>query len=193
MGLTTVVEPAVEPVTLADATVHLRIPDTREDSRLPDILASVRQEAESLCGRQFITATFDLTLDAFPAWIDVPKPPLQSVTSITYVDTAGATQTLATSAYTVDTKHARARIVPAYGTVWPTVRDQINAVTVRFVAGYGNAGTACPAWVRHAIKLLLEDAFYGPEFAKKARERALSMLAARKLREVQRVYNRVVD
>ena len=79
----------------------------------------------------------------------VPKPPLQSITSITYVDEDGATQTLATSVYSVDAPTgptcARGRIYPKYEQEWPTTRCEPGAVTVTFVAGYGTTGASVPA------------------------------------------------
>lgn len=87
-------------------------------------------------------------LDRFPPWeISVPKPTLQSVTSITYVDTDGATQTLPPSAYLVDSKSEPGRITPAYGLVWPTTRWQTGAVTIRFVAGYADSASV-PACIK---------------------------------------------
>ena len=77
------------------------------------------------------------------------------MTSIQYVDDAGDTQTLSTSLYQVDTKSQPGRIIPAYGESWPTVRsDTLNAVTVNFVAGYGDDPEDVPAGLRHAVKLI---------------------------------------
>ncbi len=77
-----------------------------------------------------------LTLDAFPATIEIPLMPVLWVDSIAYVDTDGAAQTLAADQYTVDTKSVVARIVPSYGNAWPSVRSHINVITVTFTAGY---------------------------------------------------------
>jgi uncharacterized phiE125 gp8 family phage protein len=76
------------------------------------------------------------------------------VTSITYTDENGVSQTWAASLYLVDP--AGGRIQPAYGQVYPSTRAGIlNAVAVRFVAGYGAAATAVPENLRHAMKLLI--------------------------------------
>ena len=68
--------------------------------------------------------------------------------------------------YTVDADSAPGRIVPAYGEMWPTTRDQIDAVTVRFVAGYAGDGASpedlranVPASIKRALKLLVNE-FY---------------------------------
>lgn len=66
-------------------------------------------------------------------------PPLQSVESIRYIDTDGASQTLDPSTYKVDTNTPKGRIVPAYGTTWPLTRQEIDAVEISFTSGYGDA------------------------------------------------------
>lgn len=155
MALTLVTAPAAKPLTLAEAKAHLRVDGSDDDDLITALIAAATAHIDGRDGwlnRALVSQTWDLTLDAFPGAnrfnpygaIQVPLPPLISVTSITYVDTAGATQTLSSSLYTVDVKSTPGRIVPAYGKTWPSTRDQVNAVTVRFVAGYADSG-ASPA------------------------------------------------
>lgn len=148
---------------IADASLGAGAPSTNTtaDPLLSRLITGARTTAERLTRRALVTQTWDLFLDAFPAWeIGIPKPPLQSVTSITYVDNDGVTQTLATDQYQVDIKSEPARIVPAFGVVWPVTRWQPNAVTVRFVCGYG-AAAAVPAgiknWMLVRIKQMYEN------------------------------------
>jgi len=150
-----VTAPESEPVSISEAKAHLRVTFSDEDTYIDSLVKTARRQAEKYCRRAFITQTWDLVLDGFPCGsIEVPLPPLQSVTSITYVDTNGATQTLASGNYTVDTKSNPARITPAYGKVWPTTQSHINVVTVRFVAGYGSS-TDVPDDIGHALKLMI--------------------------------------
>jgi uncharacterized phiE125 gp8 family phage protein len=96
--------------------------------------------------------------------IVVPRPPLASVTSITYVDGAGATQTLSLSVYTVDTSEEPGRIRLAYGQSWPSIRDQRAAVTVRYVCGYGGPGSV-PEAAKAALKLYVGHLYENREVA----------------------------
>jgi hypothetical protein len=64
-------------------------------------------------------------------------PTMQSVQSVKYIDLDGAQQTLAPSLYKTDVVSPMGRIVPAYGTSWPSTRMEINAVEVVFTSGYG--------------------------------------------------------
>lgn len=158
MGLTLNAAPATDPLTLAEAKAHLRVTATDEDALITSLITAATDSAEIFTGRALVTQTWDLTLDSFPCVIEVPKPPLVSVTSITYIDTDGATQTLATTEYTVDTKSEPGRIVPAYGKYWPSTREVPNAVTIRFVAGYGNAA-AVPKSIKQGMLMQIEHMF----------------------------------
>ena len=170
MALSLVTAPTgSEPISLEEARLQLRNPPIDEDALIQGILIPAALErAEGATNRQLLTATWDLRLEGFPCgagvagaagaivWpIVVPKPPLVSVTSITYVDTAGDTQTWASTKYQVSApsgpKAAHGRIAPAYGETYPVTRGQMDAVTVRFVAGYGTASSALPARLRRAM------------------------------------------
>ncbi len=154
MSLSLVTGPASEPVTLDQFKTHARIIRDDDDAFSQSCIVAARQYAEAKQRRQLMPATWRLTLDAFPEWyLGIPLPPLQSITSIAYVDDNGATQTLNPSLYIVDTYREPGLIVPAYGQAWPVARFQPNAVTVVFVAGYANAA-AVPDATKHAIKLL---------------------------------------
>lgn len=148
-----------EPLSLDVAKRHLRIEDIEDDDEFvqDQLIPAVRERAEGSTGRRFITRTFDLKLDAFPAcgWIEVPRPPLVSVPEISYVDQNGATQVWGASNYRVSAptgaRCAPGRIEPAYGATWPATRDVIDAVTVRFIAGYGTGAQHVPALLRSAM------------------------------------------
>ena len=109
---------------------------------------------EAYQNRAFITQTVKLTLDEFPKVFVVPSPPLQSVSSITYIDTEGSTQTWSSDSYSVDTWSEPGRIVPAHGESYPSIRGDINSVAVIYIAGYGDVASSVPERVKSAIKLL---------------------------------------
>ena len=175
-GLTVSTPPNAEPVSTAEAKTHLRVDGTDEDTYIDKLIAVARRHVEHVTRRALITQSVQMTLDHFPGvahgildlrmhperltgtgedWvIRLPRGPVQSVTSITYTDDAGAEQTLAPSKYILDAAHQPARITPAYTEVWPTTRPIPAAVTVEFVAGYGNPADV-PDDLKHAVLVLV--------------------------------------
>ena len=144
-----------EPVSKAEAKAHLRVDHDADDFLIDALAAAARQYAEDLTGRGLVRRTYDLFLDAFPRWtVELPRPPVDSVTTVKYLDTAGAQQTLAASKYVVDAKSSPGRVTPAWGESWPATRAQVNAVEIRFVAGHANATVVSPK-VKLGIKLLI--------------------------------------
>jgi len=131
--------PAMEPVTLAEAKLHARIDHDLENGLLATFIAAARQHGEQLTGRQFVEATYELSLDGFPCGddpIELSKPPLQAVEAVSFVAPDGATQTMSASGYVVDTSGLLGHIYPAYGAMWPATRRQRNAMTIRFRTGW---------------------------------------------------------
>ena len=149
--------PASEPVSLAEAKLHLKIEsiDTAEDSLIQRLIVVARRRAEVSTGRALVTQTWTLALDSFPGdVIEVPRPPLSSVASITYIDPEGVTQTLAADRYRVDAQREPGRLTPAWDESWPATRPVSNAVEVQFVAGYGDPGKV-PEDIRQALLLIV--------------------------------------
>lgn len=146
--------PAEEPITLAEAKLHLRVDHADEDALIEALIAVAREKAEHLTGRALVTQTLEWISDVFPDCIRLWKTPLQSVTSIKYLDAAGNHQTLSESAYWVDSDGAPARIVAVDGQSWPETSTQPNAVRVRYVAGYGAAADV-PESIKQWMKLTI--------------------------------------
>lgn len=157
MSLSLVTAPTVEPITLAEAKTHLRVDHTDEDALIEALIVAVRNIAETTTRRALATQTWDLKLDGFPVNggpIYLPLPPVQSVTYVQYVDDQGITRTWSPSLYQVDLASAPARLMPAWEETYPVTRAVLNAVTVRYVAGYG-LEPAIPQPIKQAMLLIL--------------------------------------
>src|SRR5579884_3989819 len=112
-GLQLVKGPQIEPVTRAQAKAWLRIDVDDDDLLIDELIADAREFVEDHCAVALITQQWLYTMDFFPpldmsymlirqprAWlpqtrqfqgsgggvIRMPKPPLQSVQSILYLD-----------------------------------------------------------------------------------------------------------
>jgi uncharacterized phiE125 gp8 family phage protein len=152
--------PATEPVTVAEAKAHLRVDSADDDALITALIVAARQGAEHITGRALMPQTWELALDGFKDVIGLQKAPLTSITSIKYLDTAGALQTMSASDYLLDSHSEPARVMPAYGTSWPSTRDQANAVLIRFIAGYADAATVpqeIKQWMLLRIGMLYEN------------------------------------
>lgn len=157
-GLVVYAAPAEEPVTVAEVMAFIRS-DTSEESALNMFIKSARASAESITRRAIITQTLDLYLDQFPYGdIILPRPKVQSVTAITYVDSDGVTQTLSTDNYVLDTVSEPGRVALAYDYSWPTARNQNNSIKVRYVAGYGLAASV-PDGIKHWMLMRIKQMY----------------------------------
>jgi hypothetical protein len=182
-----VTPPATEVLTLEEAKKHLRVVDDNDDDYISDLITASRQLAEIYLDRTLITTTLRMRADSFPDLPNatlkffVPtysvesylaraislmsgpfrllRPPVQSVTGITYIDANGNLQTLSPSAYIVDYDAEPARIAPAYSTPWPVTQAVQGAVNVTYKAGYGDAPSAVPIMHKQALRLLVSH-FY---------------------------------
>jgi uncharacterized phiE125 gp8 family phage protein len=145
---------------LADAALGVQAPtvNTTADPQLADLIQAARDRAEQATDRAMLTQTWDLVLDAFPDedWIEIPKPPLVSVTSVKYLDSTGVLQTWPAANYLVEApagpRCRRGRLSLAYGISWPSTFGQIKDVTIRFVCGAATAAGIAPL-LRQAMLL----------------------------------------
>jgi uncharacterized phiE125 gp8 family phage protein len=136
--------------------------DPTEDALLTSLISSVRGQVEAFTRRALITQTWDAYLNAFPTknFIALPWGQLQSVTSLSYTDSAGTATTMTpTTDYLVDTVQEPGRVVLPYGVPWPCFTwYPVNPIACRFVCGYG-AAAAVPEGIKTAIKMIVADLY----------------------------------
>jgi uncharacterized phiE125 gp8 family phage protein len=163
MALTQTVAPTVEPITLAEAILHRQsVASDQEPFIEDDLIPAAREAAEDFLNLQLITATWQETFTEFPASGEIrfAKPPVQSVTSLKYLDSDGVEQTWAAENYDTQLTVVPSLLMPAYGVVWPTIRSgRYNSVTLTYVSGYGDAATAVPKRVRRFLYEYVGNAF----------------------------------
>lgn len=137
MAIRLITPPSVEPISLIEAKSHLRVDHSTDDTLISAMIAAARIYCEQWTARAFVTQSWELVIDKFPAAeILIPLPPLQSVISVKYDDSSGNEVILATDQYEVDTVNQPGWVVPITGG-WPTSTwEGINSVRILFVAGY---------------------------------------------------------
>jgi uncharacterized phiE125 gp8 family phage protein len=158
--------PSLEPVSLDELMAHGRIIETNEGTLLESYITAARVHCENKVGQQFVAATWRKEIDRFPCvtrlnphqaiWLD--RPPLQSVTSLTYIATDGSSTVMPSSDYVVSTDSMPGYIRPKYNGSWPTAQFVPNAVSIVYIAGYGTTSStasvaAVPVPAKTAIKV----------------------------------------
>lgn len=179
MGLKVITQPLVEPVSLDEAKLHLRVDGTEEDDLITALIQAAREYVERYTRKTLIYTTYRYTLDTFPGgstWtafstmepIELPRQPVAEIAvggnysyampRIRYYDTDSVQQTLtyAGEDFELDlgSNPPALRLFPY--SYWPIAEYyRANAVEVDFVAGYGPTSASVPASLIAAIKLLI--------------------------------------
>lgn len=150
--------PSLEPITSADAKLHVKQDETVDDDIFTADITIARQLIEEWASRAMLQQTWDIYWDRFPCpgeAIILPMAPVSAITHIKYTDENGVQQTWDPSKYTADLYDTPQYVVPAFMEVYPVTRKVPNAVVVRIVAGYGTAREDVPEPLRQAVRLLL--------------------------------------
>jgi uncharacterized phiE125 gp8 family phage protein len=152
---TVVVAPAVEPVTLAEAKIQCRVDDddTSFDDDLNHLVKAARVHAEYYCGVYFATQTVRAQCDSFIDMARLPMAPVQSVSSIAYIDTAGDPQTVAAETFSLRQDAFEPAIRIKRGQTWPAIEIGSRITLEAVVGGVPDDD------VRHAMKMLVAHWF----------------------------------
>ena len=157
---TRTVAPTFRPLTLDE--LKQRIPVTGEhwDSVLVDAFDEALERFRLDTGIVCCTSTWQDKLDDWPddGYIRLQNRPAASVSSITYLDSNGTSQTWGSSNYTLDTNRAIAAIFPTYNATFPALRGIENSVTITYVAGYSTAALV-PGPIKIALVLAVKHYF----------------------------------
>lgn len=143
-------------VTAAEFKTHARIYHTQDDAYIATLILSATQVIEHETRRALINRAFTLQLQGFPddGEIVLPRSPLSTVTSVTYTDTAGTTQTVSSGDYHTYSVNGVGRVMLKSTASWPSTQGTGNLdVSVTFTAGYGATSASVPAALRHAVLL----------------------------------------
>ena len=163
MGYSLITAPQAEPLTLAEAKLHLRVENYvfEDDVLINALIIAARQYAEQLTGRSIVNQQWLYVTDEFAgrsfmggfgrdsaSFGNLPyngfaleKGPVQSIDYIKYLDMAGVLQTMPASQYAAELTGMLARVTPKFGQIWPVALPQIGAVQIAFTAGYASVDT----------------------------------------------------
>lgn len=166
MGLLTVRDPAIEPVTVAQLVAYGHLDPNEDPSFLSMLVTSARAWCEQYCERAFVFQTKRLLMDFFPGYVDfkmagqrvsspfvsgsnavlvgiryaiaLPWPMVRQLVTLQYQDQNGDPVTMTPGVDCIaDLDSQPARITPLFGQMWPVARVIVNAVQVDYVTGFG--------------------------------------------------------
>lgn len=149
------------PLTLDEAKGHLRILGGDLDAEIQAALEAAVEYCETVTGRALrVSHTLTQKYCEWPSGpVEFDRQPVTAVSSVTYYDADGASQTLASSNYRLQASTLAAGVLE-----WdddftrPTLDSRDDAVTITFTAGYAALATV-PAMAKYAIKLKLSEIF----------------------------------
>lgn len=180
-SLRVISHPAVEPVTLAELRAHCAIDIEDHDPMLAGFIAAAREWAERYCDRHFIDTRLEMTLDNFPADVEIklprgsfsPTAGRQQI-ELSYFDANLISQSLTEAApnlvssgnqFLANRASIPPVITPNILGYWPVVGPLRSAVYIRWWAGFGSSPSEVPRAVRHAILMIAAHYFLNREAA----------------------------
>jgi len=170
------IAPTVEPVSISEAKLQLRVDFSADDSLITSLITTARQAAELYCERAFNDQTWELFFDFlgnvretpwwdgvqegavnsfFPNQITIPKPPLQIIVQITSFDDDDVETVFDAANYQVSTYKGddppQGRVTLRRDATWPTATRNADGLKIEFRAGYGPLASDVPKQIRTAI------------------------------------------
>lgn len=154
MNIITLTDPPVEPVTLAELAVYMKIDPVEEVEDLPNAddlrmaISAARIRAEQITRRAFVRQELRAVYPSFTSCaLELRRPPLIELVQVRYYDEDNALQTLAASVYVLEESLLVPRLVLADGQSWPTTYARADAVQIDYFAGYPTTGSPITSYV----------------------------------------------
>ncbi len=165
MALKQIEPSALEPVSLDEVKLYLRVDDTAEDDALTLLIAAARGLFERETGLILLRQSWQLTLDKWPVRsansyrrVYLPLRPISSLTSIV-VSVGGAAVSVPDTDYQLDADASPPRLTEPVAGLWPKPDVAAAGITIDFDAGFGDAVTDVPAPLRLAVLKLIAEAY----------------------------------
>jgi uncharacterized phiE125 gp8 family phage protein len=163
MSISIITAATSEPLSLTDVKEFLRVDHADDDVTLAIMISAARELCEQYTRQILMTTTIEEFYDTFPDYTPADKDiiylsrgPVQSVSSVKYVDDAGDEITIASNKYRTDLISQPSRIISEDG--WFSTKDTTNAVIVEYVVGFSSASDV-PAPLRQGILLVVADMY----------------------------------
>ena len=162
MIVTTLAEPAAEPVGLAQAKDYLRIAGDGEDGLVASLIAGARERIERLADVAMISRTLRVTMSGWPRGaverrtVTLPVRPADELVAVRVFSAHGDAEDV-TGRFSLP-RGRTARLVWTEGAFpWPGQR--VNGIEIEYVAGFGEEPDDVAEGLRLAVKRLAAHAY----------------------------------
>jgi uncharacterized phiE125 gp8 family phage protein len=147
--------PAIEPISLSEMKLYLRVDTTDEDGLINAFITAARLLIEASARKLFISQTWRLVLDAWPVdgVIRVPLSPLSQVVAARAYNSLGVASTVSLSSLEMNSL-SDPPTISIIGPV-PVSGRARSGIEVDIVCGFGPAIGNIPEPLRQAIRLLV--------------------------------------
>ncbi len=148
--------PALEPVSLADLKLFLRVEHDDDDDVIAALIAAARVHVEAQTRRALIAQTWRLVRDVWPASGRLPvlPAPLIEITAIRVFGADGPPQLVDLEGVAIDTVSAPA-VLTFERSALPAPGRLAAGIEIDLAAGYGETPDDVPAPLRQAIQMLV--------------------------------------
>lgn len=173
-----IAEPIEEPVTVAELKEFARIDHDYEDTLLSGFIVAARKMVEKYLSKKLIEQTIRVTMDEWNSRIiELPYPPLISVTGVYYVYEDDTTEEISSDNYYVDTNTFPGRICfKETGDIPINTDREYGGYRIDYKAGYGQVACDVPDDIKTAIMIWATDIYEGRADVKMAPQRVKWLL-----------------
>lgn len=149
-------------VTLTEVKSHLKITATSEDTYLTNLISVATEMVQNYTGQILINSTIDLHIPYFLNRMDINRVPVNRITHVKYYDSSNSLITITSTdlSYSVsvedslDQSPIPASIIPAKNFTYPDTYPRMDAVQIRFDAGYED-NDSVPMAIKQAMFLII--------------------------------------
>lgn len=156
MELKVVTPPAAEPLSTAEAKLHLRVDHTSDDTLITALIVAAREHVENYLVGSLVEQTRAVYLSAWPySPFRLPCGPVQSIDSVKYTDSDGVENTVSTDLYYLS---PGGELCLETFESWPTARLRgPGAIEITYTTGYESVVTDIPQAIKQAMLLLIGE------------------------------------
>jgi uncharacterized phiE125 gp8 family phage protein len=165
MNLRPVTPASAEPVSVDEARQQCKVDPTLDgnspptyshpdDDLIQTLITAAREHVENFTNTTCTDATYEYRCAGFGGCIMLPRGPVDSVTSVKYLDENEQEQTLAEAVWYLDDNPWAPSIGLRKNQVWPVTYRRADAVRVVFSGGFNSPSTVPKALVL-AMKLMI--------------------------------------